>query len=373
MRYFKDVADSEISNKKVIVRADLNVPMQGKVVTDTYRIRRSTKSILHLREKGAKTIVLAHIGRDPKESLEFVAEELRKYVPLSFVRDITGSDAHTAISAMRAGDVLLLENVRRIPGETDNDQTFVRSMAGYGEFYVNDAFSAAHRAHASIVGLAQALPHCGGYLLQEEVENLSLALSPRAPSLAILGGAKFETKEPLIKKLLDAYDHVFLAGALVNDALKAKGYEVGRSLISDGAPDAQVLSNPKLLLPVDVLVERSDGQARVRQVHEVTTDEKIVDIGPESFALLLPFIRDARTILWNGPTGWYEGGYDDWTHALAQAIAESKAQSVVGGGDTVAAIGKSGLDQQFTFLSTAGGAMLEFLLNGTLPGLQALE
>ncbi len=373
MRYFKNVADAEISDKKVLLRADLNVPMQGKVVVDTYRIRRSTQSILHLREKGAKTVVLAHIGRDPKESLEAVAEELRKYVPLSFVQDLTGPEAQTAISAMRAGDVLLLENLRRAPGETENDQAFVQELARAGDFYVNDAFSAAHRAHASIVGLAKALPHCGGYLLEEEVENLSLALSPQAPSLAILGGAKFETKEPLIKKLLDAYDHVFLVGALVNDALKAKGHEIGRSLISDGVPDMQVLNNPKLLLPVDVLVERSNGQARVRPVHEVAPDEKIVDIGPESFASLLPYIREAKTILWNGPTGWYEGGYDDWTHALAHAIAESKSQSIVGGGDTVAAIGKSGLDKQFTFLSTAGGAMLEFLLNGTLPGLEALE
>lgn len=373
MRYFKDVPDAELVGKQVLLRADLNVPIQGQTVVDTFRIRRSTRSMLHLREKGAKTIVIAHIGRDPKESLDVVAAELRKYVPLSFVRDVVGSDARTAIKAMRAGDILLLENIRQATGETENDDTLVQQLASLGDFYVNDAFSAAHRAHASIVGLARALPHCGGFLLQEEVEKLSLALAPQSPSLAILGGAKFETKEPLIKKLLAAYDHLFLAGALVNDALKAKGYEVGRSLISDGVPDVQVLTNPKLLLPVDVLVERSNGQARVRRVQEVAADEKIVDVGPESFALLLPYIRTARTILWNGPTGWYEGGYDDWTHAFAQAIAEGKAQSIVGGGDTVAAIGKSGLDQQFTFLSTAGGAMLEFLLNGTLPGLDALQ
>jgi phosphoglycerate kinase len=231
---------------------------------------------------------------------------------------------------MRAGDVLLLENVRRNEGEKANDSAFGSALASFGSLYVNDAFSASHRSHASIVGVPKHIPAYAGFLFAEEVEHLSAALSPQKPSLAILGGAKFDTKEPLIKKLLGAYDTLFLAGALVNDVLKAKGLEVGRSLVSEKGPDPSVLAHPHLLLPVDVLVERPDGQARVRKVHEVQKDEKIVDIGPVSFGLLLPYIQQAQFILWNGPTGLYEGGYDDWTSAIAEAVAETKAQSIAG-------------------------------------------
>lgn len=373
MRFLSSASDLELSGKRVLLRADLNVPMQNGKVADTYRIRRSAKSILFLREKGAKVVICAHVGRDPKETLEPIAEELRTYVPITFVRDVVGADAHMAVRAMRDGDVLLLENLRRMPGEKENDPAFAAALAAYADVYVNDAFSVSHRTHASVVGVATLLPSYGGFLLEEELKHLALALKPEHPGLAILGGAKFETKQPLIKKLLEQYDHLFLAGALVNDVLKAKGFEVGRSLVSDGAPDAEVLAHPKLILPYDVLVERPDRQACVRKVADVRADEKIVDIGPESFAAVLPYMRAAKTILWNGPTGWYEGGYDDWTHAFAQAVAESAARSIVGGGDTVAAIGKNGLEQQFTFLSTAGGAMLEYLLNSTLPGLDALE
>lgn len=373
MKFLSETSDTQISGKRVLLRADLNVPMQKGKVADTYRIRRSTKTILFLREKGAKVVICAHTGRDPKETLEPIAEELRKYVPVTFVRDVVGSDAHMAVRAMREGDVLMLENVRRMPGEKENDPAFSAALAAYADVYVNDAFSVSHRAHASVVGVAELLPSYGGFLFEEEVKNLAFALTPEHPGLAILGGAKFETKQPLIKKLLEQYDQVFLAGAIVNDVLKAKGFPVGSSLVSEGAPERSVLDNPKLIIPHDVLVERPDRQASVRKVEDVRDDEKIVDIGPESFAKVLPHVQSAKTILWNGPTGWYEGGYDDWTHAFAQAIAESSARSIVGGGDTVAAIGKNGLEEQFTFLSTAGGAMLEYLLNGTLPGIDALQ
>jgi phosphoglycerate kinase len=373
MRRLSELGERELSGVPVILRADLNVPDKDGAVADAFRIRRSLRSVLYLREQGAKTILLAHHGRDPKETLKPIAEALRTYVPISFIDDIVGNEAKTAVSAMRAGDVLLLENVRRNEGEKANDSAFGAALASFGSLYVNDAFSASHRSHASIVGVPKHIPSYAGFLFADEVEHLSAALSPQQPSLAILGGAKFDTKEPLIKKLLSAYDTLFLAGALVNDVLKAKGLEVGRSLVSEKGPDPSVLAHPHLLLPVDVLVERPDGQARVRKVHEVQKDEKIVDIGPMSFGILLPYIQRARFILWNGPTGLYEGGYDDWTSAIAEAVAETKAQSIVGGGDTVAAIGSKGLEEQFTFLSTAGGAMLEFLLNGTLPGIDVLQ
>lgn len=369
----KALADvHNLSGKRVLLRADLNVPIEAGVVTDPFRITRTVQTLLYLREHGARTIIAAHLG-DGAQSLEPVADTLNSYLHVQYVPDVVGSEAHLAVSAMADGDIILLENLRREPGEKGNDPAFAHALASLADLYVNDAFAASHRAHASIVGVPQLLPHYAGLLYMDELTHLQKALTPEQPSLVILGGAKFETKEPLIKKLLDTYDNVFLAGALVNDALKAKGCEVGVSRISNHVPGKDVLSHPRLLFPSDVLVERQDGQARVRDIRAVLPDEKIVDIGPESFAALMPYIHAAKTILWNGPTGLYEDGYDDWTHVLAEALAGSTAKTIVGGGDTVAAIANAHVLQQFSFVSTAGGAMIEFLLNGTLPGIEALE
>jgi len=241
------------------------------------------------------------------------------------------------------------------------------------EIYVDDAFAAAHRAHASIVGVPRLLPSYAGFLMRNEVREIDAARAPQSPSFAILGGAKFDTKAPLIKLLLEKYDHLFIAGALANDVFKARGLPVGRSLISKELPDASVLEHPHFVAPVDVTVERSDGQARVKKPQEVEADDKIVDIGPDSVALIAPYIASAKFILWSGPTGMYESGYVSWTTAIAELVAKSDARKVIGGGDTIAAIEESGVPHEnLGFLSTGGGAMLEYLLKGTLPGIAAL-
>lgn len=368
----------ELRGKRVLVRAGFDVPLndQGEVA-DLFRVQRSAETLKYLAKCGAKVIVLSHIGRDPKETNEPVAKALRHYLPVVYVPSLLGAAAKDALGAMKEGEVVLLENLRQDPRETSNDEAFARQLAAFGDLYVNDAFSAAHRAHASIVGIPKYRPHYAGLLMRDEVRVLQYARHPEFPSLAILGGAKFETKEPLVKLLLGAYDRLFLTGALANDVFKARGLPVGRSLISESLPTEDVLSHPHFMAPLDVTVERPDGQARVKKPLEVEADDKIVDIGPDSVAALAPFISEAKFILWNGPTGLYEDGYTSYTHAIAELIAHrvtEGAQVVIGGGDTIAAIIASGISQErMGFLSTGGGAMLEYLLKGTLPAIEALN
>jgi len=365
----------EVRGKYVIVRAGFDVPLDSKgEVADLFRIQRSAETLKLLSEKGARVIVLSHIGRDPDETNAPVARALMHHVRVHYVPDLLGTAAISARDAMRDGDVLLLENLRRDPREIKNDDGFARELAALGDIYVGDAFSVAHRTHASIVGIPKYLPHYAGILMCEEVRQLDTARNPAHPSFAILGGAKFETKAPLIKQLLKTYDEVFITGALANDVFKARGLPVGRSLISEELPGQDVLENPHCLAPVDVTVERLDLQARVKSPQAVEEGDKIVDIGPDSIKEIAPYIEKAQFILWNGPTGLYESGYISWTHAIAELIAASDSQKVVGGGDTIAAIQESGIsEEKLGFLSTGGGAMLEYLLEGTLPGIEALK
>ncbi len=377
MNSISDIEKEELKGKRVLLRAGLDVPLDAHgEVADLFRVRRAAESIVFLKERGAKVIVLSHIGRDPKESNEPVFRALKRELPLFFVPDILGQAAKDAVAAMREGDVILLENLRRDPGEAANDEVFARALAAFGDIYVDDAFSVAHRAHASIVGIPKFLPSYAGLLLSEELVHLSFAREPQSPSITILGGAKFETKAPLISLLLERYDHVFVAGALANDVLKAQGYEVGISLISKELPSKAVLEHSHFISPVDVTVESTDKQARVKGIQEVHKGDRIVDIGPDSVAKIAPLISGAKHILWNGPTGLYEGGYTTYTHQIARLIAgavEKGALSAIGGGDTIAAIEESGVgEKNLGFLSTGGGAMLEYLLKGTLPGIEAL-
>jgi len=261
---------------------------------------------------------------------------MKQFGRVFFIADLVGAPARGAVAAMKDGEILLLENVRRDPRETANDGSFAQELASLAELYVDDAFAAAHRAHASIVGVPKFLPSYAGFLMREEVREIDAARAPLPPSLAILGGAKFETKAPLIKSLLETYDHLFITGALANDVFKARGLPVGRSLISKELPDASILENPRFLAPVDVTVEAPDGQASVKKPEEVGLDEKIVDIGPDSVAMLATLIAEARFILWNGPTGMYENGYIHYTQQIAELIAKSPAKKVIGGGDTIA-------------------------------------
>lgn len=374
MKCIDEVPPSSLLGKRVLVRAGLDVPLtEGGDVADSFRLQRAAKTLSYLSTVGARVIVVSHIGRDGG-SLAPVAEAMRRFVPITFVPDIVGRFAHDAVNAMKEGEILLLENLRRDAREEVCDEEFAVALSRLGDVYVDDAFSNAHRAHASMVGVPKHMPHYAGFLLRDEVRALENARTPRSPSLAIVGGAKFETKEPLIEMLLQTYDTVFVCGALVNDILKARGFPVGRSLISEHTPSASIVSHPRLLVARDVTVERMDGQASVRSVEAVSDDERIVDIGPDTFASLAPVIAQAKFVLWNGPSGIYEEGYISWTHAIAEAIAESGTQSVIGGNNTIAAIRSSGVgEDRFTFLSTGGGAMLEFLLKGTLPAIDALS
>lgn len=375
MKCIDEIPVADLKGKRILVRSDFNVPVNEKgEVADAFRLQRGWKTISYLSEHGARVVIISHIGRKPEESLEPVARALKQFGPVVFVADILGSAAQGAIAAMQDGEILLLENLRREERETKNDVSFAQELAAYADIYVNDAFAAAHRAHASIVGVAAFLPHYAGLLIRDEVREIDAARTPQSPSFAILGGAKFETKEPLIKILLEKYDHLFVTGALANDVFKAQGLPVGRSLISEALPTASVLTHEHFLAPIDVTVETSDKQARVKKPDAVEPDDKIVDIGPDSVAMIAPLVARAKFILWNGPTGLYEDGYVHYTHAIAALIAKSDAKKVIGGGDTIAAIQESGTDEKnLGFLSTGGGAMLEYLLKGTLPGIEALN
>lgn len=378
MKFIGDVSRSELVGKRVLVRAGLDLPLDdtGRV-SDLFRVKRAAETLRFLSDAGARVVVLSHIGRDPEETNEPIARALEPYVRVVYVPDLLGPAARHAVDAMKDGEVLLLENLRRDSREIANDEGFARELASFGDLYVNDAFSAAHRAHASVVGIPRHIPAYAGFIIRDEVRELSAARTPASPSFAILGGAKFETKAPLVKSLLAAYDHLFITGALANDVFKAEGLPVGISLVSKELPGPDVIGHPRFVSPVDVTVELPDKQSKVKLPREVLAEEKIVDIGPDSVAHIAPMIRDARFILWNGPTGLYEGGYAHWTHAIAELVEKAVAngaKAVIGGGDTIAALEGSGVShEKLGFLSTGGGAMLEYLLKGTLPALDALE
>ncbi|QQG38101.1 MAG: phosphoglycerate kinase [Candidatus Kaiserbacteria bacterium] len=374
MKCIDEIPAADLKGKRVLLRSDFNVPIgRDGAVADTYRIQQGWQTIKYLSEKGARVIVISHIGRDPEETLEPVAQAIKAFGPVVFIADIVGHAARGAVQAMRDGDVLLLENLRRDPRESGNDEGFAKELASLAEIYVDDAFAAVHRAHASIAGVPKFLPSYAGFLLRDEVREADAARAPLSPSFAMLGGAKFETKAPLIKLLLEKYDRVFITGALANDVFRARGLPTGRSLISKELPGPDVLQHPHFLAPVDVTVELPDKSARVKKPEEVAAEEKIVDIGPETVKLLAPHIAAAKFVLWNGPTGIYEDGYISYTKAIAELAGQSGAKIVIGGGDTIAAIEAAGVDlRKKAFLSTGGGAMLEYLLKGTLPGIEAL-
>lgn len=374
MKCIDQLTEADLKGRRVLLRSDFNLPLNDAgEVADLFRLTQGWKTIQYLSERGARVIVISHIGRDPEESIAPVAKAMKQLGPVVFVPDLVGNMAQQASRSMKDGEIAVLENVRRDPRETANDESFAKGLAALADLYVDDAFAAAHRAHASIVGVPKLLPSYAGLLMRDEVQEIDAARAPLSPSFAILGGAKFETKAPLIKLLLEKYDHVFVTGALANDVFKARGLPVGRSLISKELPDASILEHPRFLAPVDVTVETTDGQAYVKKPADVEPDDKIVDIGPDTVAMLSPHISGAKFILWAGPTGMYESGYIHYTQGIAELISHNKGKKVIGGGDTIAAIEKTGVAHKtLGFLSTGGGAMLEYLLKGTLPGVEAL-
>ena len=371
---FKTIESIEsLEGKYVFLRTSLNVPIKDGLVQDVFRITQALGTMKYLLERGARVILCSHLGKDGTESLAPVYEVLKKHITVTLSPEVVGATTTALGNSLKNGEALLLENVRKEAGEMQNDKMFAQELANLAEIFVNDDFAASHRAHASLHAICSFLPSYIGLNCQAEYEQLSKTLNPEHPALFLLGGAKFETKMPLVEKFLALYDTVFIGGALANDFFKANGYEVGTSLVSEmslvGSP---LLSSEKILLPADVVAVKN-SIARVTTPESVEKDESILDVGPETIALLSKHIAAAKTILWNGPLGNYEGGFKEQTLACAKLVADAEAYSVVGGGDTVASIESLGISSKFGFRSTAGGAMLTFLEDGKLVALEALK
>ncbi|MBP6860618.1 MAG: phosphoglycerate kinase [Candidatus Pacebacteria bacterium] len=377
MRSVRDIPVLE--NIPVLVRAALNAEVEKGKVTEDYRLRAALPTIEYLAKRHARVVLLGHISGKGTESLRPMQEAMKKWIPsIAFCPTTSGEEARAAIRALSPGGVLMLENLRRDVREEKNDPAFARELAELGDIFIEDAFDVCHRAHASVVGIPKFLPSYAGLLVEKEVNALTKALAPATPSLAIIGGAKFSTKEPVLAKLINTYDQVFIGGALANDFIQASGKPVGTSLVSGADQDKlkMLLATGKILLPIDYVVApkgKTRNEGRVCEPDEVLPEEAILDNGPASIALLNERIQNAKTVLWNGPLGNYENGFVEGTEALAVIVARAKAYSILGGGDTVAAIEKTGVEKHIDFVSTGGGAMLEFLASGTLPGLKALS
>lgn len=362
-----------LRGKRVLVRVDWNVPVENGMVRDDFRITASLPTLEYLRKNGAKIIVISHFESKDSSSIRPVYNYVKNLWPLSFCGDVADGVAHAAIDTLEEGETVLLENLRRNPGEKDNSEEFAKKLASLGDVYVNEAFSASHRTHASIVGIPKFLPSYAGLRFSEEVLRLSSLSDPKKPFLFILGGAKFDTKLPLIERFITVADTVFVGGALAHNFFKIEGKDIGDSLVSEGEFDlTSLLGAGKIELPRDLVIKGGDGIG-VDTIDHVGTGDMIVDAGPKTIDFLREKIANADTILWNGPLGNYELGFKEGTMALAKVIAESGKESILGGGDTLAAIQELDLYEKFTFVSTGGGAMLNFLSSGTLPGVKALE
>lgn len=371
----KTLTDIEhLDGVKVLVRADFNVPISNGVVVEDFRIRAALPTIEYLRSRGAKIILISHLeaADGSNGSLKPVIQSLKSLnISVTFVEKI--QNARSAIENSANGECILLENVRFFEGEKNNDKSFAKELASLADIYVNDAFSVSHRDHASVVGVPQYISGYVGVQFEKEISHLSKAFNPSHPFLFALGGAKFETKLPLLAKFMKTADTVFVAGALANDFFRAKGYEIGKSLVSKGNIDlSSYINDPKLLLPIDIV----NKENQVKNADGLSTDDIILDAGPQTLEILKQKLTEAKFILWNGPLGLYEDGYRKPTLELAKMIGEATlrgAETIVGGGDTLAAIAELGIEEKFTFISTGGGAMLDFLAQGTLPGIEALE
>ena len=388
----RTIEDVDIKGKKVFIRADFNVPLDDNLkITDDTRIRSTLPTINYAIDEGAKVILSSHLGRpkgkvDPKLSLAPVAKRLQRLLnkEVSFAPDCIGGQIEELVSRMKAGDVLLLENLRFHPGEEKNDQEFARALANLGDVYVNDAFGAAHRAHASTVGVTKFLPAVAGFLLRKEIEYLKGAIdNPVKPFVAILGGAKVSGKIGVLERLAGKVDKVIVGGGMAFTFIKAMGYEIGNSLVEDEMIEtAQKIMRKlkeagiKFYLPVDCVIAQNTEPGTVIKI--VTTLEipkgwKALDIGPASVKLFSEAIQDAKTVLWNGPMGVFEiDAFSRGTFDIAHAVADAYALTVVGGGDTDLAVHRAGVSDSISFISTGGGASLQLLEGKELPGIAAL-
>ncbi len=364
MKSLKDHKD--FAGKTVFVRADFNVPIVDGVVSDDFRIKKALETIDFLRASGAKIILASHIEGGDK-TLRPVFKYLKTKYKIDFI-----DDYFPAVPDFSSSDVFLLENLRKYPEEISNDEAFSKHIASFADCYVNEAFSVSHREHASVVGIPKILPSYAGMSLEGEIRELSYAFNSDHPFFFVLGGAKFDTKLPLVRKFFKLADSVFIGGALANDFFRAQGLNTGNSLLSEKDLNFNEFLNEKLILPVDVVVE-NNGRREIKKIEDIALGDVISDVGPQSMELVRDQIAKAQFVLWNGPLGNYERGFKESTLSLAKILADSDATSIVGGGDTIASIAELGLENKFSFVSTGGGAMLEFLANETLPGIDALN
>ncbi len=392
---YKTLSDCDFNGKTVFVRADLNVPAKDGQITDTTRIDRFVPTLKELIEKGAKVVVASHFGRpkgekNPEFSLAFLAPALEKAsgLKVTFCDDCIGDKRDMMVRGMQPGDVILLENLRYYPGEEKNDAGFAESLASGIDIYVNDAFSTAHRAHASTEGMAHLLPRIAGRLMQEELEALDKALgNPERPAVALVGGSKVSTKLDLLSNLVKKVDYLCIGGGMAHTFLAAKGIEMGEgSLVETSMIDTakSILANAgscTIVLPVDLVWADQFGEGQTPHVSDadaVPAGKVLLDIGPKSVAAFVDVIAQCKTLIWNGPVGAFEiKPFDAGTNEIAKAVAaltkDGKLTSVAGGGDTVSALKKAGVEPDMTYVSAAGGAFLEWMEGKSLPGVAILE
>ncbi len=388
----KTLEDIEVSNKKVLVRCDFNVPLKNGKITDDKRVRESLKTIRYLIDKNASVILMSHLGRPKGEfNLDYSLKPVRdllesllnKDVKLS--QDVIGEDSQKLVENMKPGDVVMLENVRFHKEEEKNDPQFAKKLASFGEIFVNDAFGTAHRAHASTAGVASYIPAVSGYLIKKEIEIIGTALkTPKRPFVAILGGAKVSDKIGVIENLIDKVDALIIGGGMAYTFFKSQGYNIGTSICEDDKLDlARGLlkkakdKNVKFLLPVDTVISdefKNDGNFKTVKVGDCPENYMGMDIGPETVKIFSNEIKRAGTVVWNGPMGVFEfENFAAGTFKVAEAVANSDAISIIGGGDSAAAVEKLGFASQMTHISTGGGASLEYLEGLDLPGIACLN
>ncbi|MCD8508066.1 MAG: phosphoglycerate kinase [Candidatus Pacebacteria bacterium] len=366
---------TDLRGTYVLVRIDVNVPVRGDGSVsddDAVRIFATLPTLQFLIDQGAKIIAISHCG-NADDTLAPVATFMKDTcnLPVTFIPCLFGQEVDDALAQLGEGEILLLENLRNDAREKNNNLNFARALAAYADVYVNEAFSASHREHASIVSIPQVLPTYFGFQFHKEYTALSAVLDPKHPLLVIVGGAKFDTKLPLINAMLKRADTLFVGGALAHTFFVHQGHTIGASLFEAYDAIADLAKRSSVMIPRDVIVTTGE-EVRTTTPDAITPLEKIVDLGPATLEALAPHITKARTIIWNGPLGWYEGGFDGGTQALLEKIAEAPGFSIIGGGDTVAVVRAHHMEDRFGFVSTAGGAMLDFLIHETLPGIDAV-
>lgn len=358
---------------KALVRVDYNVPVGVNNIVDdseAYRIHKSFETIKYLKEGGAKIILISHIGSDKKDSLEPVANYFKKFFDLNFLKNLNQEEILNVVENMGHGEIVMLENLRQDSGEENNDLLLSSYLASLADIYVNEAFSVCHRNHASIVGVPLYLPGYAGFNLQKEVENLDRVLNKtEKPFVFVVGGSKFETKLPLIKKFEKISDEILIGGALANNFFKEIGFQIGKSLIDKNANILEFFKKDNIKIPFDVIVKKG-GE---KDLAKLDKDDVIVDMGNDTVEAWSKIISSSKMVLWNGPLGLYEEGFDVASKKLLQAVADSGTFSVIGGGDTVKLVYDLGLQDKISFVSTGGGAMLEYLGKGSLPGIDILN